>query len=36
VTEHLLRYAEGPLAERLKGFSGRVKYRYDWSLNNAD
>jgi len=36
VTEHLLRYAEGPLADGLKGFSGRVKYRYDWSLNEAD
>lgn len=36
VTEHLLHYAEGPLADGLKGFSGRVKYRYDWSLNEAD
>jgi hypothetical protein len=36
VTEHLLRYAEGPLADQLKGFSGRVKYRYDWSLNDPD
>ena len=33
VLEHLVRYAEKALAERLKNFAGAVDYEYDWSLN---
>ena len=33
VIEHLRRYAEEPLASGLKSFTGKVKDRYDWSLN---
>ena len=33
VLEHLRAYAEGPLAEALRGFRGTISYQYDWSLN---
>lgn len=33
VLEHLVKYAEPPLADRLRSFSGDVGYEYDWSLN---
>jgi len=33
VVEHLRRHAAEPLAEGLRGFSGRLKYAYDWALN---
>lgn len=34
VIRHLIRYAEAPLANRLKTFSGDAAYEYDWSLNS--
>lgn len=33
VIDHLRQYAEEPLATGLKSFSGKMKDRYDWSLN---
>ena len=33
VIEHLVRYADKPLATRLRKFAGSVDYEYDWSLN---
>jgi hypothetical protein len=33
VLAHLRRYAEGALAEALAGFDGKVRYEYDWALN---
>ena len=33
VLRHLRRYAAPELAERLEGYSGRISYEYDWSLN---
>lgn len=30
---HLIRYAEPALAQRLKTFAGKTRYRYDWDLN---
>jgi hypothetical protein len=33
VVLHLLKYAGGSLAEGLKGYKGRIKYEYDWRLN---
>ena len=33
VIEHLLKYANEPLAGRLKNFSGSIDYDYDWNLN---
>jgi hypothetical protein len=33
VIEHLGRYADEPLAAKLKGFDGKIRYEYDWSLN---
>jgi hypothetical protein len=33
VIEHLTRYAEGELAERIKNFEGAMDFEYDWSLN---
>ncbi len=30
---HLLKYAEPPLAEKLKAFKGDIDYGYDWTLN---
>lgn len=31
---HLLRFAETPTAEILENHSGRITYKYDWSLNS--
>jgi hypothetical protein len=33
VIEHLLQHAREPLRSELGGFQGKVKYRYDWGLN---
>ena len=33
VLGHLVEYAEGELAERLKDFVGAIDYEYDWALN---
>lgn len=33
VIEHLLGYAEEPLAERLREYDGSLRDEYDWSLN---
>jgi hypothetical protein len=33
VLRHLRRYAAAELAGRLDGYSGRIDYAYDWSLN---
>ena len=33
VIEHLVKYADKPLATRLSKFAGSVDYEYDWSLN---
>lgn len=33
VTAHLLKYARPDLASRLKGYTGRIRYEYDWNLN---
>lgn len=33
IIEHLIQYAEKPLADRLRNFAGAVDYGYDWSLN---
>jgi uncharacterized protein DUF547 len=33
VLEHLRRYARGELAERLKGYDGRLEDDYSWELN---
>ena len=33
IIDHLLQYAESDLAEELRTFDGRVRYEYDWSLN---
>lgn len=33
VFQHLARYADGELAERLRNFEGAVDYQYDWDLN---
>ncbi len=33
VLDHLRRYAAGDLARALEGFAGKLKYAYDWSLN---
>ena len=35
VLRHLRRYAAPDLAGKLESFSGRIDYRYDWSLNEA-
>jgi hypothetical protein len=35
VLRHLRRYAAPELAGKLEGFSGRINYGYDWSLNEA-
>jgi len=35
VLEHLRKYAEGDLAEQLRGFDGSLDHEYDWSLNAA-
>jgi hypothetical protein len=36
VVQHLIRYAEPSLAERLKSFDGTISYTYDWSLNGLE
>ncbi|MXX77962.1 MAG: DUF547 domain-containing protein [Gemmatimonadales bacterium] len=36
VLEHLRKYAEGDLAERLRDFDGSLDHEYDWSLNAPD
>ncbi|MDE2661978.1 MAG: DUF547 domain-containing protein [Gemmatimonadota bacterium] len=36
VLEHLRKYAEGDLAERLRDFDGSLDHDYDWSLNAPD
>lgn len=33
IIEHLVQYAEKPLADRLRNFAGAVDHDYDWSLN---
>ncbi len=33
VIEHLVEYADAPLAARLERFEGRIDYQYDWRLN---
>lgn len=33
VRTHLLQYGEPALAQKLKGFDGEVRYRFDWDLN---
>jgi hypothetical protein len=33
VIEHLARYADSPLVEKLNGAGGIESYTYDWSLN---
>lgn len=33
VIRHLLKYAGGSLAAGLKSYKGKIKYEYDWSLN---
>jgi len=33
VIKHLLRYADSPLADRLKQFKDGISYEYDWRLN---
>ncbi len=33
VKEHILKYAPPDLARQIRNFRGRIKYRYDWSLN---
>lgn len=35
VIQHLLKYARSPLAQTLSGFKGRIRYEYDWSLNET-
>jgi hypothetical protein len=34
VIQHIVGYAENPLAEALRTFSGRIDYDYDWRLND--
>ncbi|GAB6058989.1 DUF547 domain-containing protein [Desulfonatronum parangueonense] len=33
ILEHVAAYAEPPLAETLRSYSGRISYDYDWALN---
>jgi len=33
VIRHLIKYSEAAKAGRLKTFSGKIKYEYDWTLN---
>ena len=33
VIQHLLQYVKVPLAQTLRDFRGRIKYEYDWDLN---
>ena len=34
--EHWREYAEGPLADALLSYTGRLEHAYDWRLNGAD
>jgi len=36
VIEHLMRYAQEPLAAELRDFRGKVRDSYDWSLNEEN
>ncbi len=36
VLNHLSQYAEGPLAEALKSYRGRLSHDYDWRLNETE
>jgi hypothetical protein len=33
VIDHVTEYTDSEIRERLQGFDGRVRYEYDWSLN---
>lgn len=33
VVRHLRKYADPGLAEKLKGFKGKISYEYDWRIN---
>jgi hypothetical protein len=33
VVQHLLRYADAPLAAQLQAYRGKAKHDYDWRLN---
>lgn len=35
VIQHLIRYARGSLARELSGFHGKIRYEYDWRLNDS-
>lgn len=35
VIQHLLRYARGSLGGELGGFQGKIRYEYDWRLNDS-
>jgi hypothetical protein len=35
VLEHLARYATPDMGDEIRAFSGRIRYRYDWSLNET-
>lgn len=35
VLDFLTRFAAPPLKSRLAGYTGKIRYRYDWSLNEA-
>ncbi len=35
VIQHLSHYAVDPLAQKLKGYRGKIDYQYDWRLNEA-
>ncbi len=34
IIQHLLRYVRGALAKELAGFQGKIRYEYDWRLND--
>ncbi|MEJ5377556.1 MAG: DUF547 domain-containing protein [bacterium] len=34
IIQHLLRYVGGALAKELAGFQGKIRYEYDWRLND--
>lgn len=35
ILRHLRHYAQGPIAERLHAYHGRIKHHYDWRLNDS-
>ena len=35
VLQHLEKYAEPSLTQRLESFQGKIDYQYDWTLNDA-